>query len=284
MKVSAAYIQAFTAQLDALNAQAGKTIVTEAAKLDLERRLLEADELAYEDLYTLMHQVCPAYSKLASALTCHYYDGIRSGSNVPGEFKAVTYNTLSERQIKADAYAIADDVAHGRNTIPLQKIISDKNTQYTRIASNETVRRNAIKDPAKPLYATVPNHGACPFCLMVASNGYVYPDSAAANAHKPHENCSCTAAQVYGKGKIQGYDPTKYAKQYEEARDAYIKGDYSDELKQRIKDARERHNEKYSANKEAEEKGLPKPYSGFNEPWRDYNAYMMVWREQDKQQ
>ena len=270
MQVSAAYIQAFTAQLDALNAQAGKTIVTEAAKLDLERRLLDSDDLAYEDVYALMKRVCPAYAKLSSALTCHFYDGIRAGYNVPGEFKAVTYNTLSEKQIKADAYKIADDVENGRNTVPLTKLIVDKTTQYTRTASNETVRRNAIKDPAKPLYAIVPNPNACPFCLMVASNGYIYPDSAEAQQHRPHENCSCTAAQVYGKGKIQGYDPKKYAARYEAARDAYQSGDYPDELRDRINAARERHNEKYARGE-------------LQEPWRDYNAYMMVWRYQDKE-
>lgn len=282
MNVSSEYIQAFTAQLDKLNAQAGKTIITETAKLDLERRLLESDDLAYEDLYQMMQKLCPAYAKLSSALTCHFYDGIRSGSGVPGEFRAETYNTLSAKQIKADAYRIADDVEHGRNTVPLAKIVTDQTTQYTRIASNETVRRNAIKDPAKPLFAIVPNPNACPFCLMVASNGYVYPDSATAQQHKPHNNCSCTAAQVYGKGKIQGYNPTKYAKMYETARDAYNNGDYSKEMGQRIDRAKELHNQKYNQNKEAEEKGLPKPWAGFDSPWRDYNAYMMVWNEQNK--
>lgn len=282
MNVSSAYIKAFTAQLDKLNAQAGKTIVTETAKLDLERRLLEADDLAYEDVYRLMRELCPAYSKLSSALTCHFYDGIRTGAGVPGEFKAVTYNTLSRKQIQADAYRIADDVANGRNSVPLAQLMTDQTTQYTRIASNETVRRNAIKDPARPLYAIVPNANACPFCLMVASNGYVYPDSATANQHKPHNNCSCTALQVYGKGKIQGYNPAKYADMYKDARDAYKSGNYSKELGQRIDRARELHNQKYAENEEARKKGLPEPWNGYKEPWRDYNAYMMVWNEQNK--
>ena len=268
MKVSQAYIQAFTKQLDALNEQAGKTIVTEAEKLDLERRLLEADEIAYEDVYQLMHRLCPAYSRLASALTCHFYDGIRSGSGVPGEFKAVAYNTLSESQIKADAQAIAEEIATGRSSVSVAEKVKNKNSQYVRIASNETVRRNAMRDPAKPLYAIVPNVGACAFCLMVASNGYVYPDSAEAQRHKPHNNCSCQAAQVYGSGKIQGYNPQKYYDQYAKARDAYQSGNYSDEMREKIEAARDRHNERYKAGIEAE-------------PWRETNAYLMIWREQE---
>ena len=271
MQVSYAYIQAFVAQLEELNKQAGRTIYTEAEKRDVERKLLES-ELEFDDVYQILRSVAPTYAKLSSALTCHFYDGIRHGANVPGDFKAEMYETLQAGQIRQAARQIYDDVEEGRNTVPVTKLMADSVTGFTRQASNETVYRNAARDPAKPRYAVVPSPSACVLCQLVAANGYEYPteQSAERHAHSVHNHCYCQATQVYGDGAIQGYDPKKYADAYEQARDAYRSGDISDDMKQRIADAKARHDEAYKTGKTSD-------------PWRERNAVLMVWREQNKQ-
>lgn len=270
MRVSYAYIQAFVAQLDALNKQAGKTIITEAKKRDIERKLSDST-LEFEDVYSIMASVCPTYAKLASALTCHFYDGIRQASDVPDDFRAETYDTVSKNEIMASARSIYADVKAGRNTVPLNKLIGDSVAGFIRQASNDTVYRNAAKDPQKPRYAIVPSPSACVFCQMIASNGYEYPSEQSAVRHEKsfHNGCNCQATQVYGEGSIQGYDPNKYEQKYYAARDALRSGEISEDLQERIEAARARHVEKYK-NGETEQ------------PWREFNAVLMVWREMEK--
>lgn len=281
MQVSYAYIQAFVAQLDALNAQAGRVIVTEAKKRDLERKLSES-ELDFEDVYSILASIAPTYSKLASALTCNFYDGIRRGANVPSEFDAEVYGSVSKKDLMASARKVYADVEQGTNTVPLTKLLSDEVTSFTRRASNETVYRNAAKDPAHPRYAVVPSPSACVLCQLVAANGYEYPSEQSAQryAHSIHDNCNCQATQVYGDDAIQGYDPKKYEAAYDRALTAYQKGEISDDLARRIEAAKARHEERYEQYKRDKEMGIPTVEVP---PWRDTNAILMVWREQNKE-
>lgn len=270
MQVSYAYIQAFVAQLDTLNAQAGRVIVTEAKKRELERKLAES-ELAYEDVYDLLASVAPYYAKLASALTCNFYDGIRRGANAPGDFQAEVYDTVARNDVRQSAQRVYSDVSKGTNTVPLVQLITDEVSSFTRKASNNTVYRNAARDPAKPRYAIVPSPSACVFCQLIAANGYEYPSEQSAEryAHSFHQHCNCQATQVYGNDTISGYEPGKYAAAYDEAAQAYRSGEISEDMKQRIADAKARHDAAYKAGKTSD-------------PWRERNAVLMVWREQSK--
>ena len=103
---------------------------------------------------------------------------------------------------------------------------------------------------------------------MRASNGYEYPNAASVESHN---NCKCQAVQVYGDGKIQGYDPKAYEAEYLDARRAWKNGEVSEELQKRIDAAKERHNEAY-INGQASKR------------WDDTNAILMVWREQRGEQ
>ena len=283
MKVSYAYIQAFVAQLDALNVQAGKTIVAEAKKRDIERKLQDS-ELEFEDVYAILNSVAPTYAKISSALTCRYYDGIRQASGVPDDYRAEVSDTLTREDLATSARRVYSSVSKGQNTVPLTQLLADEVSGITRKASNDTVYQNAARDPQKPKFAIVPSPSACAFCKLIAANGYEYPSESSANRHAGsfHKNCSCQATQVYGDGAIQGYDPGKYAKEYETARDAFKDGKISKDLQERIDDAKKRHQEAYAANMERFRKGeITREQVG--EPWRERNAVLMVWREMDKQ-
>ena len=255
MQISQAYIAQFVARMDALNKAAGRTVLSETAKADLQRRLEEAEEYAYDEVVGIMRRTVPAYSRLAAAMTCEFYDGIREASDVKGSFAASMYDGCDEAEVTHAARAVASEVAKGTATKPLASLLADTVSRYTRKSSNETVRRNAMRDPSKPRYAVVPGPGACAFCLLIASNGYTSPKERGGNYHN---HCNCQAVQVYDGQKVQGYDPEMYYGQYTEARDALASGDIPDELKERIE-------------RERAEKG---------DAFTKTKAELMVWRYQ----
>ena len=264
MQVSMAYIQQFVSQLDTLDDKTRNIFQTQVEKLNLEVRLREGDADAFQAVVDLARSVVPANSRMASALSAGYYDGIRVASNVNSKYEAVSYDTVDEDELEAAYYAVAKDYASGRATVPLYSLMGDTSSRFTRYASNETIRLNAVGDPARPKFAIVPSPSACVFCLMRASNGYTYPSTANVESHN---HCKCQAVPVFGNTTIQGYHPKEYADGYDDARQAFEDGDYSEEMRLRIEAAREKHEEAYRRGETSKK-------------WDDTNAILMIWREQ----
>lgn len=255
MQVSRAYLDAFNARLDAVNRAAGRAIVAEALRADLEQRLINGDSLAYEDVYFTMRRIVPGATKLAAALTCDFYDGLRDAENIAGDFNAQMYESYTETQIRRTSYAIAKEVAEGTNTRPLAELLSNASTRYTHDSVEKTIRDNTRRDPAKPKYVIVPSPDACAFCIMRASNkDAIYEESGA----ESHDNCHCNPMPLFDKSTVEGYNREQYEKEYENARDALKNGELPEDLQRHI-------------DKQREEKG-----KGFNET----NAILMVMRYQ----
>ena len=81
--------------------------------------------------------------------------------------------------------------------------------------------QSAHKDNAA--YARVPEPGACKFCLMLASRGFVYSKSTAGQTKKFHGKCRCNAVPVWDetRARVQyGYDPVALYDQYRAVADA----------------------------------------------------------------
>lgn len=263
-KVSAEYINEFSRQLEALNKSAGKVIFTEEKRRLLTQRLLDGEAHAFDEVEELMQIMCRNYGRLSSALTCHFYDGIRQGANVPGEFKAQIYEQYDEYDIRKTARACAYEVAQKKNTVPLDQLLSGVASREIRVASERTVRRNIRRDPSKPMYCIVPNAGACAFCQMRASLGYQYDDKSAIESHN---HCTCVATPVFLGQKVQGYDPKIYLDRYDKANNLRMavksgKEQYDEELKRRIQIAKDNHAEKT------------------DEPWRATNETLIIMRYQ----
>lgn len=265
MKVSSEYIQAFTGQLDKLDENTAKAIRLEIEKRGLDQRIKDGDADAYTELLRIMRVYVGASSQIASSLAAQYYDGIRVAAGVDGDFDAAQYKTVDVDELQGAVFASAKSYAGGKSSAPLYSLIGDVNSRFTQYAANESVRLNAMKDPAKPRFAIVPNPMACEFCRMRAGVGYQYPRKASVHSHN---NCKCTAAPVFGNSTIQGYDPKKYEDDYLAAKRKYKDGDISDELKQRIEDAKKKHQQDYRDGKT-------------NKRWDESNAVLMVQREME---
>lgn len=252
MIISRAYIERFAKYLESVNEAAGREIISQAKRRRFVERLSENPELVRAEVAQMMAEVCGGSGRLASALTCEFYDGIRNAAKLPTKFNATLWEGVNEQTIRAAANAIVDEIIDGRATRPLEDLLKGLATRFNRTTSTATVRHNAMRDPAKPRYAIVPNGDACAFCVMRASRTYrdePQPES--------HDHCTCTAVPLF-EAKVQGYDQAKYEDMWYEAANAYRSGDISDEMYERIAEQKA-------------EKG-----AAFDET----NAILMVMREQ----
>ena len=83
-------------------------------------------------------------------------------------------------------------------------------------AANETVAKNVERDAKTKKgksvrFARVPQRAVpCEWCAMLASRGFVYTSSDAAEAGS-HHNCTCIVVPgIKGKTRVDGYDPDLY--------------------------------------------------------------------------
>ena len=86
-------------------------------------------------------------------------------------------------------------------------------------AGADTTTRNAIRDGAE--WAWVPHGDACPFCRMLASNGWQRASKnllKKGHAQHIHANCDCEFAVRFSREfDVSGYDPEEYLRQYRDA-------------------------------------------------------------------
>ena len=86
-------------------------------------------------------------------------------------------------------------------------------------AGADTTVHNAIRDGAE--WAWVPHGDACPFCRMLASNGWQKASKKLlkkGHAQHIHSNCDCEFAVRFSREfDVSGYDPEKYLRQYRAA-------------------------------------------------------------------
>ena len=86
-------------------------------------------------------------------------------------------------------------------------------------AGADTTVHNAIRDGAE--WAWGPHGDACPFCRMLASNGWQKASKKLlkkGHAQHIHANCDCEFAVRFSREfGVSGYDPEKYLRQYRAA-------------------------------------------------------------------
>lgn len=236
MRVSRSYINQFAQYLAKVNEAAKKEIFDLDARVNFARLINEGSD--YREVAHAIATICGRNQRLASALTCEFYNGIRNASKLPTKFSATVYEGFSERELRSSAMAICEDVKNGNITTPVSGEFAKLSANTNRRAVEVTVRENARRDPSKPKYAIVPQPGACAFCMMRAAQGFVYPSQASVHSHG---GCGCMPTPTFGKdGSVSGYNPDEYADMWDDAAAAYDSGNLPDDLKQRIEAEKER--------------------------------------------
>ena len=86
-------------------------------------------------------------------------------------------------------------------------------------AGADATLKNAVRDGAE--WAWIPHGDICPFCRMLASNGWQKASKnllKKGHAQHIHANCDCEfAVRFRSDTTVAGYDPDKYYRQYREA-------------------------------------------------------------------
>ena len=112
--------------------------------------------------------------------------------------------------------------------------------------ARRTIEENCHRDKQCQGFQVVPSGPTtCSFCTMQAGRGIVY-DHDLKNMRNPyHDNCDCQPIPVHKK-LPSWFDASDFEAKYYAARQAYDRGDYSDELAARIAAARAEKGKKYS--------------------------------------
>ncbi len=155
----------------------------------------------------------------ANALVTKYGEGSAT-------LAAQMYDELAEVQNASVAAAVPaeppnyDTVAKMvKATITSTSAITQGISRLVKQAGADTTLQNAQRDRAQ--FAWIPHGDTCPFCLMLASNGWRYQSkNAMKNGHASHihANCDCTyAVRFDSRTTVAGYDPDRYLEQYRAA-------------------------------------------------------------------
>lgn len=150
------------------------------------------------------------YGNASAALSAQMYDAAveLSGLVYPAALPAETA-TISEV-----ARAVVGTAKTGND-----EIISSAVGRLVKMAGVDTTMQNALRDGAE--WAWIPVGETCAFCVTLASRGWQRASKKAlkgGHAEHIHANCDCTyAVRFDGSSDVDGYDPERYLRMYEEA-------------------------------------------------------------------
>ena len=160
-------------------------------------------------LIAYAHALVTKYGEGSAELACQMYDALAEASkaNLPAAEPAATANY--------------GEVARMVNATKRQNPANLPNgvRRLVKRAGADTTLHNAIRDGAE--WAWVPHGDTCPFCIMLASNGWQKASAKllkGGHASHIHANCDCEfAVRFDGSTSVAGYDPEKYLRQYRAA-------------------------------------------------------------------
>lgn len=199
MKLTQAAWDEYISRLSRLNQKAGQ----------LMREYMDGHPEADTDaLIRYAYALVTKYGEGSAELACQMYDAL-------AEAQGVTL-PAAEPALTATYGEVTGMVKATQDSPPsLQQGVS----RMVKQAGADTTTRNAIRDGAE--WAWVPHGDACPFCRMLASNGWQKASKnllKKGHAQHIHANCDCEFAVRFSREfDVSGYDPEKYLKQYRDA-------------------------------------------------------------------
>lgn len=200
MQITANAWNEYITRLSRLNRKAGQ----------LMRQYIDTHGTGDADaLITYAAALVTKYGEGSAELACQMYDALAEAANagVPA----------AEPAAPADYGEVARMVNATKNQNPAN--LPNGVSRLVKRAGADTTLKNAVRDGAE--WAWVPHGDTCPFCIMLASNGWQKASSKVlkgGHADHIHANCDCEFAIRFDHNTtVAGYDPDKYLKQYRDA-------------------------------------------------------------------
>ncbi|MBQ6359362.1 MAG: hypothetical protein IJI97_10530 [Clostridia bacterium] len=210
MKISRRDWQRFTRRLAQVNEQAAAQM---AAWMAANPAATDAQ------IEAAAYAICVPYGEASAELACLMYDAIVTAEGLilpPAEpARPATYAETVK--------AVRGTMKNLENTVPATV------GRLVKQCGADTMLQNAKRDGAE--FAWIPVGDTCPFCLLLASNGWQYAGSRnmkGGHAEHIHANCDCTyAVRHSSKTQVAGYDPEAY---YDRLVDADPGGSWKDRV------------------------------------------------------
>lgn len=188
--------------------------VNDAAATEMTAYLNTHPLVTYEDVQAAIdygYALATKYGEAAAELACQMYDIMAelSGVVLPAAEPAATATI-------ADVGRTINGI---RKTSDNVEMLSAGIARLVKMAGVDTTMQNALRDGAE--WAWIPHGDTCAFCITLASRGWQRASKKAikgGHAEHIHADCDCTYAIRHdSKTEVEGYDPDKYLKMYEDA-------------------------------------------------------------------
>ena len=204
-------------------------------------RLARAVDLSAPDaldrLQAIAHAVMLTYGAASAELGARWFDTCSPRDAAPA---ALSTSAAKRRLHEGVAYEWGRFTADEIGSRELVDGCTAKAKEAVLSAASETLFQSTARDVesrgGEVRYTRVASGDSCAFCALLAAEDRTF-DSEDTAAFDAHDGCMCVAVPYHGAADVSGYDRSDYENMYEKARDT-IRGDMSDELKQRIADAR----------------------------------------------
>ena len=155
------------------------------------------------------------YGGQAAAVAVEFYRQQREAAEVAEEYEAQVYEPTNDALLSWD---VRDAYERARSDSGVAAILAGRSQQRVMAYADETFVSNAKADRAHPKFAIVAHPGACGWCVMLSSNGFMYSSRAAASNAR-HAHCKCTPCVEFGSDPhLDGYDPEALQGIYSAAR------------------------------------------------------------------
>jgi hypothetical protein len=174
-------------------------------------------------LFDFVPALVSEYGDVAATVAADWFDELRVSEGVGGSFRAPLAPPLPDEQVKSRlAFGTrTDGPLWAGQAETLTSFLALMTNEYALQPGRDTVMQAAHKDNAA--YARVPEPGACKFCLMLASRGFVYSKDTVGDSKKFHGKCRCNAMPVWDETRARvefGYSPDALYDQYRKLKDA----------------------------------------------------------------
>lgn len=213
-------------------------------------------EVATEQLRSAVLTIVQKYGLAASEIGAQWYEYCRAGEFSRGYTAIVgevsRYSALSDADAIIGKY-VSQELTEGEFVQRLAGVVTNQTMRQSRDSILENLdedlraarAENDTEFADRAGWARVPQGETCAFCLLLASQGFVY--NTRKSALSGHPGCNCTAVPFHDAHKIPGYGTKleSYERIYREADNLRRSGDLPDELNDRIKEARLAHREAY---------------------------------------
>lgn len=167
---------------------------------------LWGDEL-YRELSRTYAALVAKFGSFAAAAAVEFYAAMREGSDPARGYEPRQFDP-------GHGGLLASDVDTALRSASPGAALAASAVQRAMGYADATILGNSAADPARPRWALVPHAGACDWCRMIGSRGFVFRSAATVGAER-HPSCRCTPVADFSRDPgLDGYDPRALYDEY----------------------------------------------------------------------